>query len=148
MELVIRRILANIIDHIIIAIPTFVLGILLFVFSVLFRVLFWFLPWNWMISNPFWAFTGSVSILYILYETLSLYAMKTTIGKKLMNLEVRAIDGTLDGWTCLLRSTVKELIFGASKSPLFLLGILSLVYTLIADNHSSFHDIAAKTRIW
>jgi uncharacterized RDD family membrane protein YckC len=145
MELVIRRVIANVIDHLIIAIPTFVIGVVLFVFAVLFRVLFWFLPWNLMFDKPFWFFTGSVSLLYIAYESISLYSMKTTIGKKIMNLEVRALDSTLDGWTCLLRSTLKEIFFGPLLFPV---GLLSLFYIIVSDNHSSFHDIAAKTRIW
>jgi uncharacterized RDD family membrane protein YckC len=145
MELLIRRILANLIDHLVIAIPVFVVSILIVVFSILFRVLFWFLPWDWMFKHPFWSFSGSISILYIAYESISLYSMKTTIGKKIMDLHVRAIDGSLDGWTCLVRSVVKELIFSA---PLFLIGILSIVYSIIADPHASFHDIVARTRIW
>ena len=145
MDIIIRRIIANIIDHLIIAIPTFVIGVVLFVFAVLFRVLFWFLPWNLMVDKPFWFFSGSVSILYIAYESISLYTMKTTIGKKIMLLEVRAIDGKLDAWTCLLRSTIKEIIF---SSPLFIIGVLSFIYTAVSDPHSSFHDIAARTRIW
>jgi len=145
MNLIIRRVIANIIDHLIIAIPTFVIGVVLFVFAVIFRILFWFLPWNLMLDKPFWFFTGSVSIFYIAYETLSLYWMKATIGKKIMNLEVRAIDGSLDAWTCLLRSAVKEITF---SSPLFLIGVLSFIYACSSDPHSSFHDIAARTRIW
>lgn len=145
MNLLIRRIGANLIDHLIIAIPTFVIGIILFVFAFLFRVLFWFLPWNLMFDKPFWVFTGSVSILYIAYESISLYAMRTTIGKKIMGLEVRAIDGKLDAWTCLLRSALKEIIY---SSPLFLIGVLSFIYTAVTDPHSSFYDIAARTRIW
>ena len=145
MNLVLRRVIANFIDHLIIAIPTLVLGIILFVFSVLFRVVFWFLPWNWMLDKPFWFFTGSVSILYIAYESIALYTLKSTFGKKIMNLEVRAIDGSLDAWTCLMRSTIKEIIF---SSPLFIIGLLSFIYTAVSDPHSSFHDIAARTRIW
>jgi hypothetical protein len=145
MDLVIRRIIANIIDHLIVAIPTLVIGIILFVFAVIFRVLFWFLPWNFMLDKPLWFFGGSVSIFYIAYETIALRTMKTTFGKKIMNLQVRAVDGQLDGWTCLLRSTLKEIIFGPLIFPI---GFLSIFYILMSDPHSSFHDIAARTRIW
>ena len=141
MELIIKRIMATIIDEIIVCIPAAVIAGILSLMNYLLSLF----PFMSFIRHPAWIFQIVVSLIFIVYETIALYMFKTTIGKSLLNLKVKPLDDKLDFWDCLSRSTIKSIGLSA---PFFLISIISAVYMAAGDAHSSIHDIAAKTRIW
>ncbi len=141
MELIVKRIMATIIDEGIVCIPAaMIAGIL----SLMNYVLSLF-PFMSFIRHPVWIFQIVVSLIFIIYETISLFVFKTTIGKSLLNLKVKPLDDQLEFWDCLSRSTIKSIGLSA---PFILISIISVVYMAAGDPHSSIHDIVAKTRVW
>ncbi|NWG10018.1 MAG: RDD family protein [Nitrososphaerales archaeon] len=85
----IRRIVAIIIDSVIVGAIAWVLNAILFL-PVLFTAgwpSFWASPWNW-IQFPF-----AMGLIYIFYFTITESIYGYTVGKKLMNLRVVTLNG-------------------------------------------------------
>jgi uncharacterized RDD family membrane protein YckC len=141
MELTIKRIIAYCIDGLIVGIPSLVLSL---VFGFI-RLIFSLLPFMGFLRHPFWAFSVTSVVVYILYESIGLIAFKTTVGKYFMNLRVRSIDSDVSNFRFILRTIFKALF---SQSFLFILTILSLVIMVVKDKHSSLHDMLARTEVY
>jgi uncharacterized RDD family membrane protein YckC len=142
MELVIKRLLAFIIDGLIISVPTLILTIL---FGIL-RLIISLIPIIRVIRGLF-AISAIGITLFFIYEVVSMYFFQTTLGKKLVGLEVLGLrpHGEVDIWTILLRSFVKAV---SISGPLAFLTVINGIYMLVKDEHSSVHDIIAGSSVW
>ena len=142
MELVIKRLLAFIIDGLIISVPTLILTI---IFGIL-RLIISLIPIIRVIRGIF-AISAIGITLFFFYEVVSMVLFQTTLGKKLVGLEVLGLrpHGKVDIWTILLRSFVKAV---SISGPLAFLTVINGIYMLVKDEHSSVHDIIAGSSVW
>lgn len=142
MELVVKRLLAFIIDGLIISVPTLILTIL---FGIL-RLIISLIPIIRVIRGLF-AISAIGITLFFIYEVVSMYIFQTTLGKKLVGLEVLGLrpHGKVDIWTILLRSFVKAV---SISGPLAFLSVINGIYMLVKDEHGSVHDIIAGSSVW
>ena len=141
MELTIKRIIAYCIDSLIVGLPSLILSL---VFGFV-RLILSLLPFMGFLRHPFWAFSVTSVVVYIVYESIGLIAFKTTIGKYFMNLRVRSIDSGVSNFRFILRTIIKAIF---SQSYLFILTIISLLIMVFKDKHSSLHDILARTEVY
>ena len=141
MELTIKRIIAYCIDGLIVGLPSLVISL---VFGFI-RLILSLLPFMGFLRHPFWAFSVTSVVVFILYESIGLIVFKTTIGKYFMNLRVRSIDSDVSNFRFILRTIFKAIF---SQSFLFILTILSLVIMVVKDKHSSLHDMLARTEVY
>ena len=82
MELTLKRIIAYCIDGLIVGLPSLLISLVLgFV-----RLVLSLLPFMGFLRHPFWAFSVTSVVVYIVYESIGLMVFKTTIGKYFMNL--------------------------------------------------------------
>jgi uncharacterized RDD family membrane protein YckC len=85
--------------------------------------------------------------LFFIYEVVSMYIFQTTIGKKVVGLEVLGLQpkGEPDIWTILLRSFIKAV---SITGPLAFLTVINGIYMLVRDEHGSIHDVIAGSSVW
>lgn len=142
MELVVKRLLAFIIDGLIISVPTIILTIL---FGIL-RLIISLIPIIRVIRGIF-AISAIGITLFFFYEVVSMVLFQTTLGKRIVGLEVLGLrpHGEVDIWTILLRSFVKAV---SISGPLAFLTVINGIYMLVKDEHSSIHDIIAGSSVW
>ncbi len=141
MELTLKRIIAYCIDGLIVGLPSLLISLVLgFV-----RLVLSLLPFMGFLRHPFWAFSVTSVVVYIVYESIGLMVFKTTIGKYFMNLRVRSIDGDVSNFRFILRTIVKAFF---AQSYLFILTIISLLIMIFRDSHSSLHDMLARTEVY
>jgi uncharacterized RDD family membrane protein YckC len=142
MELVVKRFIAFIIDGLIISIPTLILTIL---FGIL-RLLISLIPIIRVFRNLF-AISAIGITLFFIYEVVCMFIFNTTIGKKVVGLEVLGLqkEGESDIWTVLLRSFIKAI---SISGPLAILTVINGIYMLLKDEHGSIHDLIAGSSVW
>jgi uncharacterized RDD family membrane protein YckC len=142
MELAVKRLIAFIIDGLIISVPTLILTI---IFGIL-RLIISLIPIVRVIRS-FFAISAIGIILFFVYEVISMYLFQTTIGKRVVGLEVLGLQtkGEVDIWTILLRSFVKAI---SITGPLAFLTVINGVYMLMKDEHGSIHDVIAGSSVW
>jgi uncharacterized RDD family membrane protein YckC len=142
MELVVKRFIAFIIDGLIISIPTLILTIL---FGIL-RLLISLIPFIRVFRHLFAISVIGITLFFI-YEVVCMFLFKTTIGKKIVGLEVLGLqtDGESDIWTVLLRSFIKVI---SISGPLAILTVINGIYMLLKDEHGSIHDLIAGSSVW
>lgn len=142
MELVVKRLLAFIIDGLIISVPTIILTIL---FGIL-RLIISLIPIIRVIRGIF-AISAIGITLFFFYEVVSMVLFQTTLGKRIVGLEVLGLrpHGEVDIWTILLRNFVKAV---SISGPLAFLTVINGIYMLVKDEHSSIHDIIAGSSVW
>lgn len=142
MQFTTRRILATLVDMIIVSIPvsiiSFVFGIFEWIMSFI-PVLKWF-KWIFHLGSSWFV------LPYCLYEIIALALFHTTIGKLLFKVAVEEDNASMHMslTSIIIRSVVKVLSFQFC-APLFLL--ISL-YIMIKDPRKSLHDLAAGTTTW
>jgi uncharacterized RDD family membrane protein YckC len=142
MELVVKRFIAFVIDGLIISIPTLILTIL---FGIL-RLLISLIPIIRVFRHLFAISVIGITLFFI-YEVVCMFLFKTTIGKKIVGLEVLGLqtDGESDIWTVLLRSFIKVI---SISGPLAILTVINGIYMLLKDEHGSIHDLIAGSSVW
>jgi len=142
MELAVKRLIAFVIDGLIISVPTLILTVL---FGIL-RLIISLIPIIRVIRGLF-AISAIGITLFFFYEVVSLYIFQTTIGKKVVGLEVLGLQpkGEPDIWTILLRSFIKAV---SITGPLAFLTVINGIYMLVRDEHSSIHDVIAGSSVW
>ncbi len=142
MELAVKRLIAFVIDGLIISVPTLILTVL---FGIL-RLIISLIPVIRVIRGLF-AISAIGITLFFFYEVVSLYIFQTTIGKKVVGLEVLGLQpkGEPDIWTILLRSFVKAV---SITGPLAFLTVINGIYMLVRDEHGSIHDVIAGSSVW
>jgi len=142
MELAVKRLIAFVIDGLIISVPTLILTVL---FGIL-RLIISLIPVIRVIRGLF-AISAIGITLFFFYEAVSLYIFQTTIGKKVVGLEVLGLQpkGEPDIWTILLRSFVKAV---SITGPLAFLTVINGIYMLVRDEHGSIHDVIAGSSVW
>lgn len=142
MELAVKRLIAFVIDGLIISVPTLILTVL---FGIL-RLIISLIPIIRVIRGLF-AISAIGITLFFFYEAVSLYIFQTTIGKKVVGLEVLGLQpkGEPDIWTILLRSFVKAV---SITGPLAFLTVINGIYMLVRDEHGSIHDVIAGSSVW
>ena len=142
MELAIKRLIAFIIDGLIISVPTLILTVL---FGIL-RLIISLIPIVRVIRG-FFAISFIGIFLFFIYEVVSMFLFQTTIGKKVVGLEILGLQprGEVDIWTILLRSFVKAI---SISGPLAFLTVINGIYMLVKDEHGSIHDIIAGSSVW
>ena len=142
MELAVKRLIAFIIDGLIISVPTLILTIVLGIL----RLIISLIPIIRIFRGLF-AISAIGITLFFIYEVIGLYIFKTTIGKKLVGLEVLGLQpkGKTDIWTILLRSFIKAI---SVTGPLAFLTVINGVYMLVRDEHGSIHDVIAGSSVW
>lgn len=136
----IRRIIAYIIDAIIVGIIIFVISFLSLLLTGLGSI---FSSGNFAFNafNPFSYFAGLDALLFFLYFTLSDYMYQKTFGKSLMGLSVITTDSSkLDFGKCLIRNISKAY---------WLLLLLDLVFGFFAHVKpgQKFSDHLANTAV-
>lgn len=142
MELAVKRLIAFIIDGLIISVPTLILTVL---FGIL-RLIISLIPIVRVIRG-FFAISFIGIFLFFIYEVVSMFLFQTTIGKKVVGLEILGLQprGEVDIWTILLRSFVKAI---SISGPLAFLTVINGIYMLVKDEHGSIHDIIAGSSVW
>ncbi len=142
MELAVKRLIAFVIDGLIISVPTLILTVL---FGIL-RLIISLIPIIRVIRGLF-AISAIGITLFFFYEVVSLYIFQTTIGKKVVGLEVLGLQpkGEPDIWTILLRSFIKAV---SITGPLAFLTVINGIYMLVRDEHGSIHDVIAGSSVW
>ena len=142
MELAVKRLIAFVIDGLIISVPTLILTVL---FGIL-RLIISLIPIIRVIRGLF-AISAIGITLFFFYEAVSLYIFQTTIGKKVVGLEVLGLQpkGEPDIWTILLRSFIKAV---SITGPLAFLTVINGIYMLVRDEHGSIHDVIAGSSVW
>lgn len=142
MELAVKRLIAFVIDGLIISVPTLILTVL---FGIL-RLIISLIPIIRVIRGLF-AISAIGITLFFFYEVVSLYIFQTTIGKKVVGLEVLGLHpkGEPDIWTILLRSFIKAV---SITGPLAFLTVINGIYMLVRDEHGSIHDVIAGSSVW
>ena len=142
MELAVKRLIAFVIDGLIISVPTLILTVL---FGIL-RLIISLIPIIRVIRGLF-AISAIGITLFFIYEVVSMYIFQTTIGKKIVGLEVLGLQpkGEPDIWTILLRSFVKAV---SITGPLAFLTVINGIYMLVRDEHGSIHDVIAGSSVW
>lgn len=138
MNFFVKRILAALIDGLIIGIP---IGIIEFAFGII-RFILSLLP----ILNHF-RFLFSTSLLFLivysLYEGLMVYFGRKTIGKMIMGISIHKTNDTSFGFgDAMLRGLCKAI--SLSFIPL---GVLSFILACVKQN-SSIHDVLLGTSVW
>ena len=141
MELLIKRIIAHLIDSVLVGIPSFVFNL---IFSV-FRILLSILPFMGWLNQPFWRFQLTSTIFFVIYEIIALSVFKTTIGKSLMRLKVRTVDLPSSNFRLILRSLFKALF---TNMFFWVFSLISLLIILTQDAKSSLHDRLARTEVY
>lgn len=141
MELLIKRIIAHIIDSVIVGIPSLVFNMIF----ALIRILFSILPFMGWLNQPFWRFQFTSTIFFVIYEIIALTVFKTTIGKSLMRLKVRTIDLPSSNFRLILRSLFKGLF---TNMFFWIFSLISLLIILTQDAKSSLHDRLARTEVY
>lgn len=142
MELAVKRLIAFVIDGLIISVPTLILTVL---FGIL-RLIISLIPIVRVIRGLF-AISAIGITLFFIYEVVSMFIFQTTIGKKLVGLEVLGLQpkGETDIWTILLRSFIKAI---SITGPLAFLTVINGIYMLVRDEHGSIHDVIAGSSVW
>jgi uncharacterized RDD family membrane protein YckC len=142
MELAVKRLIAFIIDGLIISVPTLILTVL---FGIL-RLIVSLIPIVRVIRG-FFAISAIGIFLFFVYEVVCMYLFQSTVGKKIVGLEILGLQqrGESDIWTILLRSFVKAV---SISGPLAFLTFINGIYMLVKDEHGSIHDIIAGSSVW
>ena len=137
MKLFTNRVIALIIDSLLIGIPV---GILEMAFS----LIRWILSWLPFLHHFRFLFSTSFLfvIVYALYEAAMIYFAGGTGGKLIMKLEVEKEHGSLSFGDCLIRGVMK-----AFSLQIWILGEFSAIFAY-SDQHSSLHDRIAGTSVW
>jgi len=84
----------------------------------------------------------AISILGILYLTITQYKLNQTIGMMLMNIFLVSEKKPLKVWQCLVRN-----LFLLPFIPFILLWIIDPLYMIFSKNNRRFSDIIAKTNV-
>lgn len=141
MELLIRRIVSNTVDYMIVSIISMIVVIPL-------GILKWSISWipfiGWLSRLVPTFFV--ISLFYVIYECYYLYSDKQTIGRRLVGLNVRFnVSKNNDDffWSVVLRTLVKQI-----SVNFFFVSLVSVLIMLLNDEHSSLHDLIAKSRVW
>lgn len=142
MELAIKRLIAFAIDGLIISIPTLILTIVLGIL----RLIISLIPIVRVLRGLF-AISAIGITLFFFYEVVCMFLFQTTIGKRIVGLEVLGLQpkGEPDIWTILLRSFVKAI---SITGPLAFLTVVNGIYMIVKDEHGSIHDIIAGSSVW
>lgn len=142
MELAIKRLIAFAIDGLIISIPTLILTIVLGIL----RLIISLIPIVRVLRGLF-AISAIGITLFFFYEVICMFLFQTTIGKRIVGLEVLGLQpkGEPDIWTILLRSFVKAI---SITGPLAFLTVVNGIYMIVKDEHGSIHDIIAGSSVW
>ncbi len=142
MELAVKRFIAFVIDGLIISVPTLILTIL---FGIL-RLIISLIPFVRVLRGLFMISAIGI-VLFFFYEVVCMFLFQSTIGKKIVGLEVLGLQpkGEPDIWTILLRSFVKAI---SISGPLAFLSIINVIYMIIKDEHGSIHDLVAGSSVW
>lgn len=141
MNITIKRIIASLIDHLVLFVPSLLLS---FVISTL-RWVINFLPGLNLYGWPFTILPSVSVILFIVYEAVSLSTFKTTIGKRIMHLKVESLDGEMSKARWYLRSIAKSLSF---YHILVVFGIYSLYIMWFEDSSTSLHDRLVRSKVY
>ncbi len=141
MELLLRRIVSNTIDYMIVSIISMIVVIPL-------GILKWTISWipfmGWFARLIPTLFV--ISLFYIFYEFYHLYYEKQTIGRQLAGLTVRFSVSKNDDdffWSVVLRTVIKQITVN-----FFVVSLISVLIILFNDEHSSLHDILARSSVW
>lgn len=140
MNLLIRRLVAHVIDSLIVTIP----------FSALFfslnlsRFLLNLLPFINLPGRGFWVFQANSVVLLMAYELIAFYLFKTTVGKSLMRIRLVSVDPVPSRFRLLGRTVLKALV---SQSDLWFLGLISLYLAWTSQGRSSLYDQLMRTEI-
>lgn len=142
MELAIKRLIAFAIDGLIISIPTLILTIVLGIL----RLIISLIPIVRVLRGLF-AISAIGITLFFFYEVVCMFLFQTTIGKRIVGLEVLGLQpkGEPDIWTILLRSFVKAI---SITGPLAFLTVVNGIYMIVKDEHGSIHDMIAGSSVW
>jgi uncharacterized RDD family membrane protein YckC len=120
------RVLANILDAIIIGIPLGILSSIIASF--------------WGENEPF---TGLISFLYTL--TLPILWYGYTVGKKIMGVRIVKVNGEKLGfWAMFLRTFVAGLLYGVTLGVAL---IISAFMVGLRDDKRGIHDLIAGTYV-
>ncbi len=142
MKLTTRRILATLIDMIIIGFPV---GII----STVFGIIHWIMSFIPVVKWFRWIFHLGSSwfvLPYCLYEIICLTMFKTTVGKALMGVGVENDNASMElHFSSILVRSVCKMITFQFCAPLLLLVSL---YIMFKEPEKSLHDILAGTITW
>ena len=136
MNLNIKRFLALVIDVLLIGIPVWIIGIL-------FTEIRWVISGIPVLRMLTFLFTSRSLFVYVytFYETVMLYKMGGTLGKKIMKLKVVSRN-PLNLFFCLVRGLLKAL-----SLQIWMLGLCSAVFAIV-EPHNSVHDVVVGTEVW
>jgi hypothetical protein len=140
MSRTVRRLLAHIIDALLVGIP---ISLLFFSFNVL-RFIINLLPFIQLPGRTFFAFQANTVLFLMVYEMIALSLFKTTIGKSLMNLRITSVDFGTSRFRIIVRSALKALV---SQSALFILLIVSVIMMFRSEGKSSLYDMMMRTEM-
>lgn len=141
MELLIRRIVSNTVDYMIVSIISMIVVIPL-------GILKWSISWipfiGWL-SNLIPTFFV-ISLFYVIYECFYLYSDKQTLGRRLVGIYVSFSVSKNDDdyfWSVILRTLIKQITVN-----FIFLSFISVLIILFNDEHLSLHDYLARSRVW
>lgn len=136
MELLYKRVIALIIDVVIVFIPSIIINFILNIIGVLvFVVSFGFIG-LWIRDYII------VLLLFFLYEVISENLFGQTVGKKLMNIKVTLKEETLS--KIMLRAIIKSI---SIYSFYYLFAAISFGIMVFKDPSSSIHDMAVDSKV-
>lgn len=141
MELLLRRLVSNTVDYIIVSIVSMIVVIPL-------GILKWSISWipfiGWL-SNLIPTFFV-ISLFYVIYECYYLYSDKQTLGRRLVGLNVSFSVSKNDDdyfWSVVLRTLIKQITVN-----FIFMSFISILIILFNDEHLSLHDYLARSRVW
>ena len=140
MSRIVRRLLAHIIDALLVGIP---ISLLLFSLNLV-RFFINLLPFIQLPGRTFFAFQANTVLFLMAYEMIALSLFKTTVGKSLMNLRIQTLDYSHSRFRIIVRSALKALV---SQSALFILLIVSVIMMFRSEGTSSLYDMMMRTEI-
>ncbi len=137
MELLIKRVLATLIDTFIISIPSMIINTILGLIGFFVSII----PFMWGVGR--WISSlGVFFILFVLYNTLMEYLYGGTIGKKLLKIKVISEDETLFSIFC--RSFLKTVSISSFYS---FFAVCSIMLMVFSDPKTSIHDKLMNTYV-
>jgi len=100
-----------------------------------------------LMNNPEFAKTLTIvsifiSILALLYFSITEYKVKQTVGKILMNIYVVSTEKKMRYWQCVVRNLFLFPVF-----PFFLLWVIDPVFLLFNKNGQRLSEVISKTRV-
>ncbi len=140
MSRTLRRLIAHIIDSLLVGLP---IHVLFFGLNIA-RFIINLIPFIQLPGRSFFAFQANTIIVLMIYEIIALSLFNTTIGKSLMKLRIRPLDASVSKFRIVVRSVFKAVI---SQSALFILMIVSIYLMFKSDGKSSLYDMMMRTEI-